>query len=506
MRVLIQTACYCVLDGVTATIRKIEAHLLKHHPGAHVCILTTKSGDLRNLDNVYGLLPDDLVPSAKARRSVIFVKALKLPINYLNYRLGLRLSAHDINLMDKFDPTVVHSTVPDLLCLDLIQYSRDRNLPLLATFHTNHVLYMEYYQALWIQVVLEHYFRHMYSFIPELYVPTEYYRQLVSTSTLHFNRCTDVKIWGRGVDMSLFKPSNRSEGFRRQHGVKPHEVLITYVGRLVPEKSPDVFIDVLKRLKNTRGIHIRGLVIGDGPCQQDIAEHAIWPGWLPPSDLAVAYASSDIFFFPSGSETFGNVSLEACASGLPIVVEDGCSSHLVDGNGIACKRGDTNEYYNAVLRITKDKELRKKMSQRSLVVATRYKIETVMEDMVNIYKNAKSSGDFSLPDNEFNFPWGRQEHPFVLQLVEGVFWILVTATVKIVQTYEVITMVPIFARFFERLSSLLPKTGKPIFLQGGIYDKVSSITGRALAFMVLYPLQCKEIPNRMSSKSIHHKR
>jgi len=117
MRILIQTACYCILDGVSETIRKIEVHVLSTSPNSEVCILTTKSGDLNNAGVVFESMAWSMDPSlvegARRRRRIIYVNALKLPIMEMyEYRIGLRLCGRDLELIQGFRPDVIHTTVP----------------------------------------------------------------------------------------------------------------------------------------------------------------------------------------------------------------------------------------------------------------------------------------------------------------------------------------------------------------------------------------------------------
>jgi len=84
----------------------------------------------------------------------------------------------------------------------------------MSTFHSNYIKYMDYYEANWIKVVLEHWMRHMFSFVPVLYVPTPFYKNLLSKPDYHLDKCTDIKVWSRGVDVDVFRPEARSLEFR----------------------------------------------------------------------------------------------------------------------------------------------------------------------------------------------------------------------------------------------------------------------------------------------------
>lgn len=130
-----------------------------------------------------------------------------------------------------------------------------------------------------------------------------------------------VKIWRRGVDHDRFSPRHRSQAWReRLSGGRPDAPLLLYVGRLALEKRVDWLRPVLDALPN-----VRLAIVGDGPSRPELEEllggtATTFTGYLQGEDLAHAYASADIFVFPSASETFGNVVLEAMASALPVIV------------------------------------------------------------------------------------------------------------------------------------------------------------------------------------------
>jgi glycosyltransferase involved in cell wall biosynthesis len=155
--------------------------------------------------------------------------------------------------------------------------------------------------------------------------------------------CDDIRIWSRGIDSALFHPSKRDDAWRAAHGIAPGDVAIAFVGRLVLEKGLDLFAAAIDLLK-ARGVAHKVVVIGDGPERawfEGRLPGAIFTGFLGDAALAKAYASSDIFFNPSTTETFGNVTLEAMAAGVPPVcaratgsmslVEHGTSGLLADG-------------------------------------------------------------------------------------------------------------------------------------------------------------------------------
>jgi phosphatidylinositol alpha 1,6-mannosyltransferase len=375
-------------------------------------------------------------------RTVIFLDN-SIPIPFLHdphnqetsYHMGFSLSNQVKQRIEAFEPTLIHITVPDCTCLHLIQYARTRELPLMGTYHSNIPEYMTHYPGLgWLKHVLTAFFRHEYNFLQALYVPTPFIHQhLCSTSKL--DQVTNLQVWGRGIDLERFSPKHRSQAFRQRYGFSEKDVVLTWVGRLVPEKRPDIFAYVVRRLES-EGIPFRALVVGAGPCEEDAKTlpNTTFAGWMSGDDLATAYASSDLFLFPSAVETFGNVTLEAAASGLPLIVESGCSGHLVihGVNGFACQDGDLEAYYNSTLCLVLDHVRRKSMSGESRTFSMQFEKRVVCQRMIEnyskvtdefytVYGGHHANRDQAYSRKEHSFHGGNHPRPMMLKCVEYLF-------------------------------------------------------------------------------------
>jgi phosphatidylinositol alpha 1,6-mannosyltransferase len=204
-----------------------------------------------------------------------------------------------------------------------------------------------------------------------------------------YGTSTELKEWGRGVDLKLFNPERRSSHFRIAKSISDDDVVILWVGRLVPEKRPDIWLHVVKTLQS-QGLPVKAMVVGHGTFEATLAniKDVVCCGWLSGVALAEAYASSDILVFPSDVETFGNVTLEALASGCACVVEDKCGGHLVDHgvNGYTCRAGSYDDFYQATKKIVVDTLLRKQMSQRAREGAWKFERHKIMQQMMENYK------------------------------------------------------------------------------------------------------------------------
>ena len=416
-------------NSVTLTIRKIEQEILA--TGNHVCIVSTKSGNPLHT-HMDGEHPN---------RTVIFLDNA-IPIPFLHdpnnpensYQLGFSLNKNVRDKIADFEPSLIHITVPDCTCLHLIQYARDKEIPLMGTYHSNIPEYFTHYPGIgWLKHVLSAFFRHQYNFLQALYVPTPFIHRHLST-TAKMDKVTNLGVWGRGIDLERFSPRHRSRKFRQELGFDDEDVVICWVGRLVPEKRPDIFCHVVRKLYE-KNIPFKALVVGKGPMEQEVQDlpNTTFTGWMDGDDLATAYASCDVFLFPSAVETFGNVTLEAAASGLPLVVDAGCSGHLVRHgiNGFACNEDDLDAYLVGTRYIVEDKLRRKSMSEEGRKLSMQFEKRAVCRKMLENYSTVTDEfyreygGHHSNRDQiytkEHSFESGNVPRPTLLVFVELLF-------------------------------------------------------------------------------------
>jgi len=376
LRVLIFTASYFVLDGVTLTIRRLESFL--RAKGATVKILST----VRENHTA-----DEL------KDVIVLEKAIKIPFDHAGegYAFGVALDDSTIKQIENFNPNIVHFTVPDFVGLDGIRWCQQHNVAYVATWHSNFCDYLKYYLLEWVLGPTFHRFmKGFYEQIPAVYVPTPYMLRRMENEW-GYGTCTKLREWGRGVDLKLLSPDRRSLQFRESKHISDTDVVILWVGRLVPEKSPDIWLNVVKRLQ-LEGLPVRAMVVGSGSFEATLSQikNVVCCGWLSGVALAEAYASSDILLFPSDVETFGNVTLEALASGCACVVEDKCGGHLVEHgvNGYTCKAGSFEDFYDATKRIVQDSVLRKQMGKHARESAWKFERHKIMQQMADNYKDA----------------------------------------------------------------------------------------------------------------------
>jgi phosphatidylinositol alpha 1,6-mannosyltransferase len=333
-----------IADGVSLTLNRLVEHLEQQEVAVRVFAPTV---DNPAIDDHAGTL--------------IPVPSLPLP-GRSEYRLSLGLSASVQEALDAFDPTLYHIATPDVLGRQALGRAQATNTPVVASYHTHFSSYLKYYHLGLLERPLWSYLRSFYNQCRQVYVPTGAIGEVLRTQGI-----TDgLRLWRRGVDTDRFSPTHRSDAWRRAPGLGDDAVVVAFVSRLVWEKGLDVYADVIERLERQDVPH-HSLVVGDGPARDDLEArlpNTTFTGFLEGDALARAYASSDLFLFPSDTETFGNVTLEAMASGLPTVCADAAGSRdlVTDGTtGRLCPPEDADAFTDAVRNLIADASRRERM-------------------------------------------------------------------------------------------------------------------------------------------------
>lgn len=247
------------------------------------------------------------------------------------YRLPIGLGRAVKRDLDKFQPNIVHLSSPDPSGHAALRWAQDHDIPVLASVHTRFETYPRYYKLAFLEPVIVRMLRSFYNRCDALVAPSQSMIDELMAMKMH----DDIALWSRGVDRAVFASEKRDLEWRRSIGLADDDVAIVFLGRLVMEKGLDVFAETIIQLRK-RQIPHKALVIGDGPARQWFEEAlpgGIFAGFKTGSDLGQALASGDVFFNPSVTETFGNVTLEAMACGLPVVAAGatGASSLVNDG-------------------------------------------------------------------------------------------------------------------------------------------------------------------------------
>ena len=328
-----------------------------------------------------------------------FVAAPSVPIpGRAEYRFTTGFPRALRTQVEAFAPDIVHLATPDVLGHRALTWARKKGIPAIATYHTHFLAYADYYGLAAARPLLRFIARHFYNRCREVYVPSREMEKSLRDQGV----TATIRLWPRGIELDRFSPSNRSEAWRADQGFAPDEIVVSFVSRLVKEKGPDIFTEAVQRLQRA-GLPVRALIVGDGPEREAMAQalpRASFTGHISGEALTTAYASSDIFLFPSETETFGNVTLEAMASGLAPVCADaaGSRSLIDDGRtGLLCPPRDADAFTDATRRLALDADLRSCLGHAGRTEAREYSWPAVLARMVSFYRGVLHEPDSETP-------------------------------------------------------------------------------------------------------------
>ncbi|GAB2180118.1 glycosyltransferase family 1 protein [Denitratisoma sp. agr-D3] len=297
----------------------------------------------------------------------VVVPGLPIP-RYPGLRFGLPNGRALHRLWAAQRPHIVHVATEGPLGWAALNTARRLGIPVSSTFHTNFDAYSRYYGIGWLRGGIIRYLRHFHNKAATTLVPT---RRLADT--LNENGFRNVGVLSRGVDTKLFTPQRRSAALRARWGLKDDDLVVAYVGRIAPEKNLGLAIHAFDAIRH-KVPNARLLFVGDGPAAADLRRRSdsqspyLFVGMRHGEDLAEHYASADLFLFPSMTETFGNVTTEAMASGLAVVAFDyGAAGELIRDrvNGRLVPNGASASFVEAAVEVASNDELRQRLRHQA---------------------------------------------------------------------------------------------------------------------------------------------
>jgi len=330
-------------------------------------------------------------PAFPSVGKVVGVPALPLP-GRAEYRAPLGIPRRVKRDVAEFAPTHFHIASPEILGHRAVTLAERTGTPVIASVHTRFETYPRYYKAAFLEPLFEAMLRRLYRRCDAIFAPSESMAALLRQQRMNDH----VGIWSRGVDREIFDPCRRDPSWRRELGIGDEEVVVGFVGRLVMEKGLDVFAETVAALR-ARGVPHRVLVVGEGPAQPWFEEQlaapdgrsgAVFAGFQKGADLGRAVASLDMLFNPSVTETFGNVTLEAMASGLPVVAARATgSTSLVDDRvtGALVEPGDAEGFADALERLIRDADWRARAGEAGERASRRFTWDAVNAELVRGY-------------------------------------------------------------------------------------------------------------------------
>jgi glycosyltransferase involved in cell wall biosynthesis len=236
-------------------------------------------------------------------------------------------------------PDAVYVATEGPLGWSALQIARRLRIPVFSGFHTDFPRYARHYGAAWLRPVVFRYLRAFHNRAAGTFVASTALGEHLRAAGF-----TNLAVLGRGVDSELFTPARRSPALREAWGLGEEDLAVLYVGRVAAEKNIGLAVEAYRAMRRANG-RARFVIVGDGPLRpalQRAHPDLIFCGVRSGSQLAAHYASADVFLFPSETETFGNVTLEAMASGLAVVAYDYAAAgmHVRHGeSGMLAPRG-----------------------------------------------------------------------------------------------------------------------------------------------------------------------
>jgi glycosyltransferase involved in cell wall biosynthesis len=331
------------------------------------------------------------------RPDVDRVHGMSLPF-YREVRFGIAGPGRLRRMLLRLAPDLVHIATEGPLGFSALTAARWLGVPVASSFHTNFDHYAAHYGLFGIQKLAFAYLRWFHNRTRVTLVPSK-----TTQARLLADGVERVEIWSRGVDAQAFNPSHRDDDLRRSLGLGPDDPLLLYVGRLAPEKNLGVLLEAFARLRaglpSERRQRLRLALVGGGPETTALA-HAGPPGVYLAGEqhgnaLSRWYASADLFAFPSLSETFGNVILEAQASGLPVVGFDcqGPNERVTpEIDGLLVPMG--GDLMPALRRLCADRALRERFGRASRAKAEGQDWQPIFDELERRYEGLVEQQDF----------------------------------------------------------------------------------------------------------------
>ncbi|WP_088043181.1 glycosyltransferase family 1 protein [Bacillus sp. EAC] len=344
MRIAIFTDTYIPqVNGVAKTLNRFTNYLNENGHSFHV------------------FAPDDF--GVVTSESVSRFKAIPFKI-YPECKISLPSLTKMKKKLKEFNPDIIHIATPFTIGLCGLHFAKKLKIPLVASYHTNFDHYLEYYNLSFLENFLWKYLDWFHKPTQKIFVPSK--DTLNHLNTKGFN---NLSIWTHGVDCSIFKPSLSNDELKRKYQITS-KYTVCFVGRIAPEKDLDTLCKIISYTKQRFGNNLTWLIVGDGPKKEDMIKKTgtnqiVYTGYLQRNELAEVYSLSDLMVFPSDTETFGNVVLEAMACGTPVIGADagGVKNIIRDySTGILCEPKNSFTFCQAIEDCLHQTEMLNRMS------------------------------------------------------------------------------------------------------------------------------------------------
>ena len=321
----------------------------------------------------------------------VLMRGMPIP-RYPNLKMGLPSKKALVDLWTLRRPDVVHIATEGPLGWSALRAALRLKLPVTSDFRTNFHAYSRHYGVGWLYRPIMAYLRKFHNRTQCTMVPTEALKR--ELSGIGFRALT---VLARGVDVELFNPRRRSDELRRRWGAGARTTVVLYVGRVAPEKNLGTLAAAFDAMRRANA-DMRLAIVGDGPARGSLQQRcpdAVFCGTRVGADLAAHYASGDVFLFPSVTETFGNVTPEAMASGLAVLAYDyAAAAELIRSgdNGLLAPFDDTPAFIEQARALACTPALARALGERAHATAREHGWERVVERIESVLMTAASDG------------------------------------------------------------------------------------------------------------------
>jgi len=360
------------VNGVTNTLAKLGTYLDERHV-RQLVIAPDYDGENPDCDSAF--------------RRVHRFKGITTSLSPKS-RLAFPAFWETDEICDEFMPDLIHVTTELGIGFRGMRYALSRNIPLVMSHHTDYCKYLKYHNLDFARPLLENYLAWFYRFSARTLAPSRH-----TLGELFAKGYRNLGIWSRGIDADRFNPGYRSEDLRKT--LAGGKFVFLYVGRLSAEKSLHMLLHAASEIERRFPGRAAFVFTGDGPCAEIIQNsglpNIIFTGFKRGNDLSQMYASADCFAFPSATETFGNVVLEAMASGLPVaaVAGGGVTDFLShDHNALLCEPEDPAAFTENLVAVMADHSLRLRLAYNARQTALSRDWDSVFDGLVNVYAEA----------------------------------------------------------------------------------------------------------------------
>jgi glycosyltransferase involved in cell wall biosynthesis len=358
------------VNGVARTVAIIAEGL--RDLGHEVRLVRPRQGPADRAKDEFGL-------------SEVLRPGVQIP-RYSQLRMGLPSKRALLQAWQKDRPDIVHIATEGPLGWSALSAARTMGIPVASDFHTNFHAYSSHYGFAWFARAVTGYLRRFHNRADCTMVPTDEMAQ--DLARLGFEK---LRVVGRGVNSATFAPGKRDPALRAQWGASEDTPVALCVSRFAPEKNFPLVLEAYRAMRAVRA-DTRLVLVGDGPMEQELKRQGIGvvvAGRLVNGALSAHYASADIFLFPSTTETFGNVTMEAMASGLAVVAYDYAAArqHIVHGrSGLLAPVDDRIGFINQAAALARDLPRARSLGRHARTVAEPLGWEKVVADFEQVLR------------------------------------------------------------------------------------------------------------------------